>query len=263
MGKYITLAPPITIWWRCVIGFIFLGLYCKWSNINLNVDLSKYGKSFFISSLLLVGHWVTYFYSLHLSNVAIAFITLYTYPTMTTILEPLMFKQKFKKLHLIMGVLVLVGIYIMTPPLDFSDGHFLGILVGLVSALCFALRNLFSKDLAQHHNGSHLILVQLGIGILLLFPLLFFFENNNAFAQWEAILFLGVVTTAAGHTLFIRSFNHFSVSTSSLLASIIPIYGILLAFFFLNEIPNTKTIIGGAIILLTVFVESFRVSKKG
>jgi len=261
MGKYITMAPPVTIWWRCLVGLFFLWLYCTWTDISLKVNLKQDGKQYLISSTLLILHWVTYFYSLHLSSVAIAFITLYTYPAMTTILEPIFLKLKFEKLHLVLGAIVIVGIAIMSPTIDLSDGNFKGVVFGLFSAFCFAMRNIYSRDLALGHNGSHLILIQLIIGAILLLPVIFIFENNNVFLQWEAVVFLGIITTAAGHTLFVRSFKHFSITTASLLGSIIPIYGILLAYFFLGEVPETTTIIGGTIILSTVIFESLRVSR--
>jgi drug/metabolite transporter (DMT)-like permease len=261
MGRYITLAPPVTIWWRCAIGVLFLYLYCKWAKIDLKFDPRKDGIQYFISSFLLVGHWVTYFYSLHFSNVAIAFITLYTYPAITAVLEPLFLKMRLQKIHLILGLMVLVGVLVMTPSPDATDGNFMGILIGLFSALLFALRNIYSRDLALSYNGSHLILIQLIIGTLILIPVLFIFDYRGSFHQWEALLFLGAITTAAGHTLFIRSFRHFSVTTASLLASIIPIYGIILAFLILNEVPGYTTILGGIIILSTVVIETLRVSR--
>ena len=256
------MAPPVTVWWRCLIGLLALLAYCKLVKIDLRINVKRDGIAYILSSFLLVAHWVTYFYSLHLSNVAIAFITLYTYPAMTTILEPLFLKVKFEKVHLLLGTLVCIGIYIMAPDMDLGDGHFMGVLVGLVSALFFAMRNIFSRDLALSYNGSHLILVQLIIGSIILLPVHFLFENNNFTHQWEALLILGVITTAAGHTLFVRSFKHFSITTASLIASIIPIYGILLAFVFLGEVPRRTTIIGGAIVLSTVIIESIRASRK-
>ncbi|MEE9374382.1 MAG: DMT family transporter [Saprospiraceae bacterium] len=262
MGRYISMSPPVTVWWRCALGMVFLWMYCRWSGVSLKVILKRDRLVIFISSFLLVAHWITYFYALHWSNVAIAFITLYTFPAMTTLLEPLLLKTGFNKFHLLLGVLVLVGVYVMMPDIDLGNSNFLGMMIGLVSALCFAMRNIYSRDLAQQYDGSHLMWVQLVIGTVLLVPVLFMFENNDFTSQWEALLFLGIVTTALGHTLFLRSFKYFSISTASLLASIIPIYGILLALIFLGEVPSFRTIIGGALVLSTVVIESFRVRIK-
>jgi drug/metabolite transporter (DMT)-like permease len=39
------------------------------------------------------------------------------------------------------------------------------------------------------------------------------------------------------------------------MSGIQPIYGILLGFLFLNEIPSGRSIIGGVLIILTVLIE--------
>jgi len=101
----------------------------------------------------------------------------------------------------------------------------------------------------------------MNVTVIILLPVLFFYNNENVTPQIPYIIFLGLVTTAIGHTLFLNSFNHFSVSTASIMASVQPIYGIIVAMLFLNEIPSGRSLIGGALILLTVVIESSRTMK--
>jgi drug/metabolite transporter (DMT)-like permease len=77
-------------------------------------------------------HWITYFYSLQLSNVAIGMLSLFTYPVMTSLLEPVFLKTQFSKMHLLLGVLVLIGIYFLAPSFDTENDYFLAILIGLL-----------------------------------------------------------------------------------------------------------------------------------
>jgi len=51
------------------------------------------------------------------------------------------------------------------------------------------------------------------------------------------------------------------VTTASLMSSAQPIYGIILGILFLDEVPGVRTIIGGALILTSVLVESRRAIK--
>ena len=102
---------------------------------------------------------------------------------------------------------------------------------------------------------------QMGITILLLFPVVLIYPIDTLSAQIPYLLFLGLVTTAIGHTLFLNSLTYFTVATASIMNSIQPIFGILLAFFFLNEIPPASSLIGGGIILITVIIESLRSRK--
>jgi drug/metabolite transporter (DMT)-like permease len=59
----------------------------------------------------------------------------------------------------------------------------------------------------------------------------------------------------------VNSLQHFSVSTASIISSIQPIFGIIIAYIFVNEIPSFNTYIGGSLILLTVVIESIRSRK--
>ena len=64
--------------------------------------------------------------------------------------------------------------------------------------------------------------------------------------------------------LFLSSFPHFSISSASIMSSVQPIFGVLLAIIFLNEIPDIKSLIGGGLILTTVFLENMRIrNEKG
>lgn len=49
-----------------------------------------------LAGLFMGIHWVTYFYALQWSNVAIGMLSLFTYPVITAFLEPLFFKTHFK-----------------------------------------------------------------------------------------------------------------------------------------------------------------------
>ena len=76
------------------------------------------------------------------------------------------------------------------------------------------------------------------------------------------LLMLGFITTALGHTLFLSSFSHFSISTASIISSIQPLFGIIMSVILLNEIQNFKNVVGGIIILSTVVIESIKSKEK-
>ena len=103
---------------------------------------------------------------------------------------------------------------------------------------------------------------QMVVMLVLLFPVLFFYEEKISTDQLPFILFLGLVTTAIGHTLFLNSFRHFSVSGASILSGMQPIYGIIIAMIFLSEIPEWRNWIGGFLIISTVILESYLNQKS-
>ena len=262
LGRYIDMPTPVIIWWRCSIATLFLWLYLRFQKINLSLKSRQHGLVFVLSALLLGAHWLTYFYALKMTNVAIGMLTLFTFPIITAFLEPLFFKTKLDRVHVFLGGLVLIGIYFLVPEFDFEGDEFLGVCLGLISAVFYALRNLLIKPHTKTYNGTVIMCYQVGILSIVLIPVLFLMDTSAIETQYPFVILLALVTTAIGHTLFLKSFKHFKVSTASIIGSAQPVFGIIIAYFFLNETPSWTTFIGGSLILLTVVIESLRSGKK-
>lgn len=261
LARYIALPVIVIIGLRAVLALALLLLYCKFKGISLRAD-KRHLPAILMSGLLMGLHWITYFYSLKLSNVAIGMISLFTYPILTAFLEPLLLKTKLQKEHLLLGLLVLFGIYFLVPSFDIENKYTLAVIIGIFSALCYALRNILLKTKVASYNGSMLMCYQMGVVGLLLSPVFFTVEMESILQQWQGIAALALITTAIGHTLFLNSFKHFSITTVSILSSVQPVFGILIGAFLLSEIPTLNTLIGGTLILSSVIIESIRSSKR-
>ena len=262
LGNYIAMPPPVIIWWRCALAAIFLFLYCRYKKINLEIRSKKDVMTFILGAVLLGAHWITYFYALKLSNVAMGILSLYTYPVFTALLEPFFIKIKLDPIHIVLGIMVLAGIYILVPDLDFQSSYITGILFGLISALLYALRLLIIKKQVYSYDGTMLMFYQVLIAGILLTPVLFFMDTSGIQTQYPYVILLALLTTSIGQTMMIHSLKYFSVSTSSIISSAQPVYGIVMAYFFLNEIPTWNTFFGGLLILSTVIIESIRSKYK-
>jgi len=261
LGRFIDMPTPVIIWWRSALALIFLYIFCRYKKINLKLN-SKDIPTFIISALFLGAHWITYFYALKLSNVAIGMLSLYTFPVITALLEPLFVKVKFDPMHIVLGFIVLLGIYILAPEFSLESTHVKGILLGLLSAVFYALRILILKQHVIQYNGTMLMLYQILILTIVLSPVLYFMDTSGINTQFPYVLLLALVTTAIGHTMFVRSLKYFSASSASIFNNMLPIYGILIACIFLNEIPSKNTLIGGLLIFSTVIIEGHRSKKK-
>lgn len=262
LGRFIDMPTPVIIWWRSFLGLFFIYAYCRYKKIDLRIYSKKDIPTFIISALFLGAHWITYFYALKLSNVALGILSLYTFPVIITFLEPLFIKVKFDKVHLVLGAMVLLGIYILAPEFNFESTHVKGILLGLLSAVFYALRILILKQHVVRYNGTMLMLYQLLILTIALAPVLFMMDTSAIKSQYPYILILALFTTAIGHSIFVHSLKYFSASTASIISSALPIYGIFIGYVFLGEIPSWNTLFGGLLIISTVVIESIRSKKK-
>jgi drug/metabolite transporter (DMT)-like permease len=261
LGRYIDLSPEAIILCRAIFSGIFIYIFCRIKKINLKIATKKDRHSFAVSGFFMAAHWVTYFYALKLSNVAIGMLSMFTFPVITALLEPFFTKGKLNLSHVFLAFLVLIGVYMLVPEFSTENDQLKGILFGIFSALCYSLRNLTLKKHVKDYNGSMLMLHQMIIVSVLLFPVLFFSDFSNLESQLPLLLLVALLTTAIGHTMLVNSLQHFSVSTASIISSVQPIFGIIIAYIFVNEIPSFNTYIGGSLILLTVVIESIRSRK--
>ena len=258
LGRFIDLPTPITIGLRTLFAAIILVSFCKWKKFKFHYR-KKDLLPITIGALLLGLHWMTYFYSLQLSSVAVGMLSLFTYPAITSILEPLVRKTKLLPFHVFLSGLVLVGIYLLVPALSFEDNTTKAVGYGVFSAFCYAIRNIIMKEKVTHYNGSMLMATQMMIISVLLIPSYFLLDSHHIIDFLPPILILALATTAIGHTLFLYSFKNFSTVSASIISCAQPVYGIIIGMFLLNEYPNPSTLVGGGIIILTIIAESIRI----
>lgn len=262
LGRFISMPTEVIIWWRCALACLFLFIYCKYKKFNIKIQSKKDFYTLIFSTFFLGAHWITYFYALKLSSVALGMLSLFTFPIITALIEPFFTKKKLIPIHIVLALMILIGIYILAPEFNFKSNQVKGILFGLLSAVCYAIRNLMLKKTVSKYNGTSLMMYQTFFLTILLLPILFIKDSSNITTQYPYVILLALVTTAIGHSLFVSSFKHFSVSTASIVASTQPVFGIIIAYFFLNEIPTINTYIGGSLIIATVVIESIRSRKK-
>ncbi len=265
LGRYILLPPEPVIWLRCLIGAIVLWVILKLMGKSLKIEGRRNRNIVLLSTLLLGTHWVTYFHTLKLTTVAIGMLSLFIYPTITAVLEPLILKTKFDPRHLVLALLALFGVYLLVPDFELTDDYTIGVLIGIFSATAYAIRNILLKKGVDNTDGTVLMFYQLLGNTLLIWPLVLFVEfevPEDLILNWDGLLILGAVTTATGHTLFVRSFKHFNITAVSIISNLTPIFGIILGFMVLGEIPEGNVMLGGAIILSTTFIEAFYSMRK-
>lgn len=257
LGRYIEIPSVSIILWRSIIGALVLLPIVYFIKSNTSINWKKDGLRVALAALLMGGHWIAYFYSLEVANIAIAILSLFSNPAITAILEPLILKTKFNRLDLILGLCVLIGIYIMSPAeLNFSNNIFLGICLGLLSAFCYSLRNIVTKDLVSKYDSRFLMLTQVGIVVLLLLPFPKIYDVMPTWQEWLALIALGIGTSAIGHSLYARGLRSFDASSVAVLASITPVYAIFWGYLFLQEMPRSETLLGGSVILIVVLIRN-------
>ena len=245
------------------MGGILLGLFCWYKGYSFRIASGKPLGVTLASGVLMAAHWLLYFYALKLSSVAVAMLAVFTYPAMTTLIEPVLLRIPFEVRHLFLALLVLIGVYFLAPEFSLSSDVTTGLLCGLASAFMYALRNVLLKTQLKAVTGSILMFYQMVIVLIIVSPALGFFPFIPPNEAIPYLILLGLFTTALGQTMFLMSFRNFSVTTASILGCINPIFGIGFAALFFREFPPLVSLIGGAFILSAVLLEAIWLRRKG
>lgn len=259
-GKIISLPAMMIVLGRVVFAAIFLFLVMIYRKEGFKVpkrDLLYLP----VLGLLLAVHWSLFFYSIQLSTVAIGLITYSTFPIFTAVLEPLIFKEKIRKMNVVLPIITFIGILFIVPNLNVQNNITQGIIWGILSGLTFSFLTIINRKYVQEYSSVTLAFYQDSFAAIFLLPILFLFKVSPSFSDIAYVVLLGIVFTGLAHTLFISSLRGVNARTASIIASLEPLYGIILAFIFLNEIPAIHTAIGGAIVLATSFYATLNLTK--
>ena len=248
-------ALDITLY-RSIFAFIAIALYIAYKKQHYFLRCKADYLLVILLGTLLAIHWVTYFYAMQVSSVAIGVVALYTYPVITVFIEPFFHGEKPHAIDIVISIIVLFAITLMVPDFSLDNEVTLGVLAGVFSALMISMRNILQKRYFTGYTAGQALLYQVLVVsiVLICFTDTVVMEIENK--QWGLLILLGVMFTALPHTLFAHGLIHLKAKTASLIACVQVVYAAVFAALLLGEMPSTNVIIGGAIVIGAAMYES-------
>jgi drug/metabolite transporter (DMT)-like permease len=135
------------------------------------------------------------------------------------------------------------------------------VLWGVFSAFLFALRNVLQRHYFTHYPAPQTLFYQSLVVAVMVLPFLSGEPAELPSGQWGLLLLLGVVFTALPHALFANGLIHFKAKTASLISCLQVVYGTVFAAVLLAEVPDWRTLLGGALIVSAAAYESVRANR--
>ena len=266
LAKVIPLSPlPITFW-RAVCAALLLSLVGKRLGGRTRIR-SRADLLIFLAIAVLISLQSLFFLrSIQVSTVAIALITLFTYPVLMVFLESWFFGGRIRLLDLGSAALVVVGVYFITPEHSFSDATFQGVVFGILAGFTIPLIILIRKKyLVGRYPSWNITAYEFSFVSLILLPFMILTGSFRAIPGPEGIaylLILGLLVTGVGRMLVVSSLAHLSGKTVGLTIVLEILYGIVFAFAFLSEVPTHREMVGGLLVVSVVLVETLRDRKE-
>lgn len=266
LGALISIEAIPLVWFRMLIASFFLFLFIRFKKRSLVIDRKTLLK-FIIGGTIIALHWITFFLAIKSSNVSIALITMSTGAFFASLIEPFFFKRRISKLELFLGLLVIVGLFII---FKVQGNYILGITYGLISSFLSALFSVINGLLVRKNNHVIISFYQLLFGTLFITILLFvtgkfsidFFRLS--FNDWMYLIILGSICTAYAFSASVKVMKVLSPYTVMLSINLEPIYGIILALIIFGdkEKMSSEFYYGALIILLSVVLNGLIKNRK-
>ena len=257
--QMISLPAISMVWWRVLFTAISLFFLIRFGKSLKDIP-QKYIWQYMTIGVIVALHWICFFGSVKLAgSSSVALVCMATVAFFTSFIEPMVLKTKFQKTDLLLGILVIPGMALVVG--NVSSDMWLGIAVGLLSAFLASVFSVWNKLIIDKADPKDITFLEMSSGwlfISLILPFIIQFDENVAFMpvgkDWFYLLVLALVCTTLAYVLSLHALKHLSAFTSMLTYNLEPVYGILLAYFYLGEKLSSGFYLGVVIILGAVFL---------
>lgn len=261
-AKWLAWPPPVIVFGRVVFACLALAAVMALGRKDLfRISSGRDAALLILCGAILAAHWSMFFKSVQVSSVAVGLLAYSSFPVFTAFLEPLLMKEKWDPGSLAFALVCVAGMALIVPGFDLSNAVVRGVLWGLGAGLSFSLLSVLNRGLAARNSSLAVAFYQDLAAGLFLGPVVWHFGLAGSGRDWALVAVLGVFCTAAAHTLFINGLKGAGARTASVIGSLEPVYGILLALAFLKETPSLRTVSGGVIVLAAALAATLRAGR--
>jgi drug/metabolite transporter (DMT)-like permease len=266
LGALISIDAVPLVWFRMLLAVLFILLYFLVTKKKLLIDRKTLLK-FLITGIIIALHWITFFKAIKVSNISIALVMMSTGAFFTSLIEPLFFKRRIKVVEIVLGLIVIAGLYVI---FNFETQYYLGIIYALISAFLAALFSVLNGIFIKKTDADVISFYQLFFGVAFVTVFLFFTNSFTAdffilkTSDWVYLLILSSVCTAYAFIASVKLMKHLTPFTVMLTINLEPVYAILLALLIFGDKEKMKPefYYGAFIVLFVVLLNGIIKNRR-
>ncbi|MDJ0800917.1 MAG: DMT family transporter [Calothrix sp. MO_167.B12] len=254
----------------CALLMLIVIYYRQWSSSNLKQiswqSWLSMGAAAILSGALAPS---LFFMALDLTMVTNVVLIGRIEPPLALALSILLLKERVDIWSIIGAIVSLTGVVVtvilqtlwenmMSPSVFITVGK--GEIMTAVAAVALAVATIISKTRLTQIPLGIFSIFRTVVATILFFVVVLYFYGINHFMDvgspflWQWMLIYGGVIVVLGQLFWFNGLKTSSASQVSLASSFNPIAGILFAYLILGEIPTAAQYVGGAIVLLGIFL---------
>ncbi|HET9344398.1 MAG TPA: DMT family transporter [Candidatus Limnocylindrales bacterium] len=250
------LTPFTLIMLRLLIGFALLAVVVAAARESLPPFGRIYGHLFVMGAINIAIPFSLITWAEQTVDSSVAAILNAAVPLFVMIIAAIFLHDERLTSNRIVGLVVgFVGVAILVgfDPADLASGDLAGEIALIGSTISYAIGAVYSRRNIHGLRPMIPALFQVFFGLVITTVLAFVFESPFAttFTQESlfAVIWLGLLGSGLAYLLFFRILGRWGATRTSMVAYLLPIYGIVLGALVLNEPIDGRLIAGTALII--------------
>jgi len=203
------------------------------------------------------------FLGIHYTNAPTASVLINTNVIFIAILSGIFLHETLTRKRIAGIVLSFLGVFVIMftdlskQAMTFDNLFFIGGILMLLSAICWALYSLVGKRLLKTYDEFVITTYAFGLGTLFYLP--FVFSHLSPMLQqtslngWLAVLYLALTCSLFGYLGWYYGLKHIDASKAAVFLNFIPLFTILMSFF-LGTTPTWFFLLGAGLIIYGVWL---------
>lgn len=207
-----------------------------------------------------LGMTLCYFFTVQYVGVSMAVALLYTAPIFSLVFAKIILGETISLKSALLAIVAVIGVACLM--LGDKISLNIGMLVGLLSGLCYSLYGILGKKAISYNHPENLVLfssVAFSAFILLFLPQTYHTYSTLVSLPSSAILFvlgLSVIGTIAPFFLYMTALKKLPATKASVFTIVEPLTAIMLATLLLNQSLKLLQMLGVALIVLATLINA-------
>ncbi|HBG0166125.1 TPA: EamA family transporter [Clostridioides difficile] len=263
-GKFLMgngLASEQVAFTRLFFGFIVLGIYSSIRTPQI-LKISKKGiiYSVIIGIICQAMFNLCYFKAIDIVGVSIAAVLLYTSPLFLAIFSKVCYKENITRSKLFSLILCFIGAIMAVTGgrLDFQGLNAFGLLLGILSAISYALMPTISKNALKEFSSSTILVYSFLFGAIFMIPSSKPWEILNYANNLDVLfcmLMLGIVPAALAYIFYATGISKgVELSVAGVVASVELVGSVIIGCTILGESFSLGKLFGVMLMLISAVV---------
>lgn len=251
--RFIDMPSSLLSMCRGFIGSLFILCFINIRKIIIDKNIDKKNLMLLVLTGILIGiNWILLFESYNYTTVPVATLCYYMQPTIVILLSPIVLKEKLAFKKLACAFVAIIGMIFVSGVQSQQIINLKGIAFALSASALYAIVVIINKRITI--QDSYLkTMIQLFFAAISLIPYVMISKEYQMVSLNVAtillILIVGIIHTGIAYCLYFSSMNDLKGQSIAILSYIDPVFSIVFASIFLNEVLSPLGIMGSILII--------------